>query len=160
MLTTEQATTLAAHIRANTDQAVIDALDVRNDVLMAELYNAPSTFIVWRSVMTPAEARDAIAGGDGLAQLDNLTAGKRDSLLWVLEGDTEPSNAAQRAAIESLCGTQNTLKAAILAAQKRAATKAEQVFASGTGTTQSPGTLGWEGTLSFYDVGVALNANP
>jgi hypothetical protein len=138
-LTPAQMTTLAAHIRANTDQAVIDALDIRNDVLLA---------------------RAAIAGGDGLAQLDNLTAGKRDSLLWVFDGDTLPANAAQRAAIENLCGTQNTLKAAILAAQKRVATKVEQVFATGTGSDASPGSLSWEGQLSSYDVSVALNANP
>jgi hypothetical protein len=160
MLTDAQMTTLAAHIRANTDPAVVAALDVRNDVLLAELYNADSTFVVWRRVLTPDAARAAIAGGAGLAQLDNLTAGKRDSLLWVFSGDTVPANAAQRSAIEDLCGTQNTLKAAILAAQKRAATNAEAVFATGTGTSQSPGTLGWEGSVSFYDIGVALNANP
>jgi hypothetical protein len=153
-------TTLAAAIRADTDQAVIDALDIRNDVLLAELYNAPTTYVVWRSTLTPEEARDAIAGGGGLAQLDNLTAGKRDSLLWVFSGNTEPANAAQRDAIENLCGTQNTLKAAILAAQKRFATKAERVFATGTGTDPSPGTLGWEGTLGHPDISAALNANP
>lgn len=159
-LTPAQQTTLVAHIRANTDPAVIDALDIRNDVLLAELYNAASTFVVWRSSLSPEQARAAITGGDGLAQLDNLTAGKRDSLFWTFDGETFPANAEQRAAIVNLCGTQNTLKAAILAAQKRAATKAEQVFATGTGSDASPGTLGWEGTLSYTDVGVALGANP
>ncbi len=69
-------------------------------------------------------------------------------------------NEAQRSAIVNLCGTQNTLKAAILAAQKRAATKAEALFATGTGSDASPGTLIWEGTLSVDDVSRALNANP
>jgi hypothetical protein len=160
MLTAAQQTTLAQAIRADTDSAVVAALDIRNDVLLAELYNAATTFVVWRSTLTPEEARDAIAGGDGLGQLDNLTVGKRDALLWALSGVTEPANAAQRAAIEGLCGTQNVLKAAILAAQKRVATKAEQVFATGTGTSQSPGALGWEGTLSYTDIGLALGANP
>ena len=115
MLTPAQLTTLAAAIRADTNQAVIDALAIRNDVLVAELYNAATTFVVWRSSLTPEQARAAVSGGAGLAQLDNLTAGKRDSLLWVFNGITYPANAAQRAAIEDLCGTQNALKAAILA---------------------------------------------
>jgi hypothetical protein len=160
MLTSAQMTILAQAIRADTDPAVVAALDIRNDVLLAELYNAPSTFVAWRSSLTPEEARSAISGGDGLAQLDNLTAGKRDALLWVFNGVTQPSNSTQRAAIENLCGTQNTLKATILAAQKRITTKAEKLFATGTGTDVSPGTLTWEGTLSFNDIGVALGANP
>ncbi len=80
MLTTQQLTTLASAIRADTDQAVIDALAIRNDVALAELYNAATTHVVWRSTLTPEQARAAISGGAGLAQLDNLTAGKRDSL--------------------------------------------------------------------------------
>lgn len=156
-MTPEHYQTLAAHIRANTDQAVIDALTIRNDVALASLYNADSSFVVWRSYLTADEARLAITGGAGLAQLDNLIAGKRDSLLWVFSGDTDPSNTQQRTAINDLCGTQNSLKAAILAAQKRMATKAEQVFATGTGSDAVPGILGWEGTLTHSDVSFALN---
>lgn len=156
-MTPEHYQTLAAHIRANTDQAVIDALTIRNDVALASLYNADSSFVVWRSYLTADEARLAITGGVGLAQLDNLTAGKRDSLLWVFSGETDPANAQQRTAISDLCGTQNSLKAAILVAQKRMATKAEQVFATGTGSDAVPGILGWEGTLTHSDVSFALN---
>jgi hypothetical protein len=156
-MTPEQYQTLANHIRANTNQAIVAALEIRNDVLMAELYNASSTFVVWRSSLTPEQVRDAITNGDGLAQLDNLTVGKRDSLLWVFSGNTNPSNATQRSAIEGLCGTQNALKAAILAAQKRVATKAEQVFSTGTGSDANPGVLEWEGILSHPDISMALN---
>jgi hypothetical protein len=157
-LTTAQETTLAAAIKANPD--CVAWLPTRVDSEIAAYYNANSTFIVWRSSLTPAQARAAISGGDGLAQLDNLTVGKRDALLWVFGDTTSPANTTQRAAIESLCGTQNQLKAAILAAQKRAATKAERLFATGTGSDASPGTLGWEGALSVDDVSRALNANP
>lgn len=161
-LTIEQMTALAAAIRSDQNQTVIDALAIRNDVLLAELYNATASpaFIVWRSSLTPQQARAAISGGDGLSQLDNLTAGKRDSLLWVFADTTYPANSAQRSAIEGLCGTQNILKAAILAAQKRAVTKAERLFATGTGSDASPGTLGWEGLLSTNDVSYSLNNNP
>ncbi len=156
-MTPEQYQTLANHIRANTDPAIVAALPLRNDGQIQEWYNVDSAFVVWRSALTPEQARDAITNGDGLAQLDNLTAGKRDSLLWVFSGNTNPANANQRAAIANLCGTQNTLKAAILAAQKRVATRAEAAFATGTGSDAVPGLLGWEGQLSVNDVSTALN---
>jgi len=140
-MTPEQYQLLANHIRTNTDPAIVAAFPLRNDGQIQEWYNLDSAFVVWRSLLTPEQARDAISGGDGLAQLDNLTAGKRDSLLWALSGDTHPTNTAQRTAIEGLCGTQNTLKAAILAAQKRFATRAEAIYATGTGTNAVPGTL-------------------
>lgn len=156
-MTPEQYQLLANHIRTNTDPAIVAAFPLRNDGQIQEWYNLDSAFVVWRSLLTPEQARKAISGGDGLAQLDNLTAGKRDSLLWALSGDTHPTNTAQRTAIEGLCGTQNTLKAAILAAQKRFATRAEAIYATGTGTNAVPGTLGWEGQLSANDVSTALN---
>jgi hypothetical protein len=152
MLTDAQRATLKADILAATDQATIDARSGgRNDVALAEIYNAPASpaFVVWRTSLTSAQARAAITGGDGLAQLDNLTASKRDTLLWVFQDTTYPVNAAQRAAIEGLCGSQNTLKAAILAAQKRSATRAEKVLATGTGSDANPGTLTFEGSLSW-----------
>jgi hypothetical protein len=158
-LTTEQMVVLKADILAATDQATVDARAAGDTQALANLYNATASpaFIVWRSTLAPEQARDAISGGDGLAQLDNLTAGKRDSLLWLFEGVTHPDNEAQRTAIQSLCGTQNTLKAAILAAQKRAVTRAERLFATGTGSDASPGALGWEGSLGWNDVAAALN---
>lgn len=156
-MTPEQYQLLANHIRTNTDPAIVAALPLRNDGQIQEWYNLDSAFVVWRSLLTPEQAREAISGGDGLAQLDNLTVGKRDSLLWALGGETHPTNTAQRTAIEGLCGTQNTLKAAILAAQKRFATRAEAIYVTGTGTNAVPGTLGWEGLLSVNDVSTALN---
>lgn len=156
-MTPEQYQSLADHIRANTDPFIVAALPLRNDGQIQEWYNVDSGFTVWRSSLTPEQARDAITNGDGLAQLDNLTAGKRDSLLWTFGGNTYPANSAQRAAIANLCGTQNTLKAEILAAQKRLANRAEAIYATGTGSDAVPGTLGWEGQLSVNDVSTALN---
>ena len=149
MLTEAQRTTLVADILANQDTA--DKYAIGDLSSLAELYNADAApaFTVWRSVLTSEAARTAITAGDGLAQLDNLTAGKRDSLFWTFDGNTYPANADQRAAIVNLCGTQNTLKAAILAAQKRSATRAEKVLATGTGSDANPGTLTFEGSLSW-----------
>jgi hypothetical protein len=158
MLTQEQKATLKAHILANTDPAVVAALAVRDDTGIADWYNTVGTFVVWRSSLSSEQARTAITGSDGLAQLDNLTAGKRDSLLWVFDSTTNPSSATQRAAILNLCGTQNDLKAAITAVQKRTATRLEALFATGTGSDASPGTLTAEGAVSVYDISVLLNS--
>lgn len=158
-LTSEQMAVLKAGILAATDQPTVEARANGQTTVLASIYNqtASPAFYVWRNSLSPAQARAAISGGDGLAQLDNLTVGKRDSLLWVFDADTFPVNAAQRAAIEGLCGTQNTLKAAIAAAQKRTVTRAERLFVTGTGSEASPGALGWEGSLSGDDVASALS---
>jgi hypothetical protein len=151
MLTDAQKVTLKADILANAD--TLAAYNIGNLDALEKAYNALASpaFIVWKGTLTSAEARAAISGGDGLAQLDNLTAGKRDSLLWVFDADTHPGNAAQRAAIEGLCGTQNMLKAAILAAQKRSATRLEKLFSIGTGSDASPATMALEGQVSYQE---------
>lgn len=160
MLTSAQLTTLAAALRADTDPDVAAAVAIGNATYLVSAYNALSTYIVWRSVVTPDQARIAIVSGSQLAQLDNLTVGKRDALLYAFAADVATSNQATREAIIDLCGTQNVLKAALTAAMKRAATKAERIFATGTGTDAAPGTLGWEGQITIEDVGVALRDNP
>ncbi len=57
MLTPEQQATLAADICASTDPDVVAALAARNDSLLAEIYNGPSTFVVWSSSVPPEEYR-------------------------------------------------------------------------------------------------------
>jgi hypothetical protein len=155
MLTDAQKVTIKADILANAD--TLAAYNIGNLDALEKLYNAAAApaFTVWRSVLTSEQARAAVSGGDGLAQLDNLTAGKRDSLLWLFDGNTQPANAAQRDAITNLCGTQNVLKAAILAAQKRTASRIEKLFATGTGSDASPATLMVEGPVS-YEVFIGL----
>lgn len=151
MLTDAQKVTLKADILANAD--TLAAYEIGNLDALEKLYNAAASpaFIVWKGTLTSQEARAAISGGDGLAQLDNLTAGKRDSLFWLFNDTTYPGNEAQRAAIVNLCGTQNTLKAAILAAQKRAATRLEKLFATGTGSDASPATLSVDGQVGYQE---------
>lgn len=160
MLTNAQKATLKAAILAETDATLVQYRVNGQTTMIAEWYNRPAepAHYVWRSTFTSAEAREAIAGGDGLGQLDNLTAGKRDALLWLFEGVTQPSNEAQRTAILGLCGTQNTLKTSITAAQKRATSRVEKLFATGIGSEVSPATLGWEGPLSADDVASVLSA--
>ena len=113
-------------------------------------------FIVWKTSVTPVEWREAIIGGGGATQLDALTASKRDALLWAVDDVLNPSNSNIRSALDDFCGTQNTLKAAIQAVQKRKATRAEKLFSSGTGTLASPATMSFEGQLTYQQVESAL----
>jgi hypothetical protein len=157
MLTTEQATTLAAHIRANTDQAVIDALEIRNDVLLAELYNATTSADAWISSMASADLFDAM----DVTKFDALTAGKRDA--WRLMLDFAPIDMTKvktRKGVQDVWGDTNSV--AVLEACRRKATVAEVALGGETKTTNTVSALklDWEGTLTYTDVGIALNNNP
>lgn len=115
-----------------------------NDNELAQWFNAPGVKVVWRAQLTPDIMDPAIVAG--AVQLDNLTVGKRDTLLWLANRELDNS-AALRTALDDLCGTQNTLKTAIKDAQKRASTRAESALSAGTGTSVDPATLGWEGQI-------------
>jgi hypothetical protein len=153
-LTHEQLLVLKADIAANAASLPPFAAEI------AEVYNqqAVPAFVVWKTEVTAQEWRHAIVGGGGAAQLDALTASKRDALLWATEDVMNPSDPEVRAAIDDWCGSQNTLKAALVAVQKRNATRAEKLLATGTGTTASPATMGWEGNLTYQDVEAAQQA--
>lgn len=151
MLTNAQLLTLrAAAISNATAAAYIAATD---DQGLADWFNVDQTaYIVWRTSLTPDQARSAIV--QGATQLDALTTGKRDSLFWLLSEPVRPTDAAVRLAIDDLCGTQATLKSALQSALRRTATRAEKLLATGTGTTGNPATLTYEGVLSAADASV------
>lgn len=157
MLTPAQLATLKAAILAD---AALDAFPNTSDgcyeIAIAMNMPASPNFIVWRSALTPELSRAAIVSG--AEQLDNLTVGKRDALLYLATGTLDCRNTAVRSAIDNLCGTQNTLKASIVAAEKRKATLAEKIFASGTGSDAAPATTTFEGTISYSDVQQARNS--
>lgn len=151
-LTAPQMTTLLAHIKIV--PAIASCAAVANDPCVADYLNAPTAAVAWRSAISPDETRLAIV--QGAVQLDNLTAGKRDSLLYLAQGTLKTNDASVRQAIDDLTGTQTTLKNALLAAMKRIASKAEALLATGTGTTASPATLSYEGSVSLNEIGRML----
>jgi hypothetical protein len=145
---------LKAAIAAETDAAFVAARESGNNTLMAQFY-APAAvpaYYVWRSVYTTDEIAAAIELG--ITQLDGLTASKREVLLWWAERSHNP--ATSQNAIDDMCGSQNTLKAAVKDGGKRAVNKGERLFCSGTGTLAAPGIAGYEGTLSSEDIRNAL----
>ena len=122
---------------------------------MAAFYNEPSAFYVWRSNYS----EDLIAASidKGITQLDALAASKRDSLLWWAGRPHDMRLAQSQAAINDLCGSQNTLKAAVIDGGKVLLTRGEKIFSSGTGTLAVPGATSYEGTINEYDVVQAIN---
>ena len=146
-MTPSQLSALKAAALADQDAAAY--IGNGQDSQLADWFNEQTTYVVWRSALTPELARAAIIAG--ATQLDALTVGKRDSLFWLCSGNLDVSNAGVRAAIDDLCGTQSTLKTSLQSAQKRMASHAEKALASGTGTTLSPAALGWEGFVSGND---------
>src|SRR5574337_1698078 len=111
---------------------------------------AAPAHVVWRSSLTTELTRAAIVSG--ATQMAALTVGKRDTLLYLCGQTINAADPAVRAAIDDLTGFQATLKAALVAAEKRNANRLEALFASGAGTTASPSTATVEGALTYQDV--------
>lgn len=158
-LTEAERVTLAAHIRANSDPAVVAALAVRNDTELTRLYNLDSSFIVWREAVEPEEYREAMVW----TEIDGLQAGKARIWEWVTQGMTiayDATKANVRAGLAEVFPSNQSTRAALLAISKEAASVAEEVFATGTGTDASPGVRVFVGAISTSDVGRALNENP
>ncbi len=154
MLTEPQKQTLAAAIRAETTQAVIDALAIRNDVALADWCNSDSAQSAWN----PALSARLLFEATDVAKFDNLTAGKRDA--WKLMRDSAPLDFARnrmRRAVLDIWGATDSV--AVLHACTRKATNAEAVFGGGSATenTVTALKLNWFGVLSYNDISDMLN---
>ena len=159
-LTTEQLQTLAAHIRASTDPAVVATLAGRNDTEMTALYNAPTAVVVWKKRL---ELEEITSNGFDWVRVDNLSVGTARIWEWMFGSESKsinPSKPNIRAGIAEVWkGTAADLavQAVVLGHCKRTATLFESLFVTGAGTTADPAQLGWEGTLSLNDISDALN---
>lgn len=146
-----QKTKLLAAIAAD---PVLAAFPNTNDGAfeIAQLLNIDSNpaFVVWRRNYNPSQIREAITSA--ATQLDNLTASKRQSLLWWAEGTYDMGKVATRAAVTDFTNGFATLQNALLDGGKRTVLRIEAVLATGTGTQADPGKLVWEGPISYQDV--------
>ena len=161
-LSSAQRATLRAHILANLDPVVVAAVAIRNDVAIQDWYKVDSSFVVWKTLLTKDELRAAALAG--ASEMDNLEAGKRDALFWMLSDSVNPSDSAVRVAFQDFTANRNggfvatALRTSLTAAGKRPATRVEQVFATGTGTNGTPGFLVVEGFLDYNTISDILNA--
>lgn len=154
MISDADLATLKAHIESNTDPEVVSALSIRNDTKMAELYNMDSTFVVWKDNIDPEDYREVIDWGE----FEALPQGKIN--VWNEIGKDKPINPMKaniRQGFQAIFGSSPTTRNALIALAKRNATVYESVFATGTGTTVSPGDLIIKGPVTIQIIGRALN---
>lgn len=130
---------------------------------IAAALNLPASpeFVVWRTSV----AQDEITqNGFNWTQVDGLSIGKARIWEWMFLNDSRainPSKPNVRAGIiEVWSGTQAKLdvQASVFSHCKRAATRLEKILATGTGTTESPATMGYEGDINYQSVQQARNS--
>ncbi len=161
-LTSAQKAVLKAHINASADLNVFPNTNDGNESISV-LLNAPSSpaFIAWRTSVTWDEI---MLNGMDWARVDNLSIGKARIWEWMFDNGTRafnPSKPNIRAGIDATwVGTAADLavRASVYTHCKRTATRGERVFATGTGTDQTPGLFTFEGELTRVDVEEARNS--
>lgn len=158
-LTNEQLLTLKNAILA--DQTLADEVAAGAINSIAEAFNAPASpeFVVWRTSVTREECSTV---GFDWAQVDNLTVGQARIWDWLFaSGFANPSEPGVRAGIaECWKGTANKVAVAtfVFGKCKRPATRFEHLYATGTGTTATPGLLVVEGEVDGQTVAIALSS--
>lgn len=150
-LTTEQKATLKADILANPDALAI--YEIGDLMALAELYNqaANPTFVVWRSDVSTEEIRAVLVW----SEYDTLSVSRQNAFQFLCSNHLVNGTLANvRAGIASIFQGPNQAGnlAALVALAKRNATRAERLFATGTGSTGSPGTMTFEGLVVFGDL--------
>lgn len=181
-MTPEQITILRAAILAETDPDFVTARQNGQTPLMAAFFNgqASPAWYVWRRTtpttdiaaainwasFTPADAPDSTTIYTNRAMLCSL---KRDNLRTLLERDSLPTDKLNTR--QSLTDALQNVPAGVggapldagwLGADKvkttiaRTVTRAERLYVTGTGTSGTPGALGFEGEITDANISAAL----
>lgn len=158
-LTTAQQTALKTYIDSVPEWAVLPN-DSGSALTIAQALQAEASpdFIVWRSSVSKDEI---MQNGFDWVQVDNLTVGKARIWDWMFDNGQKsfnPSKVNVRAGIdEAWKGTSAMLavRATVYGHCKRKANILEKVLATGTGSTASPATMGYEGAVAYWDVQAA-----
>lgn len=161
-MTPAQYATLKAYILADPTLAAIpNTNDGAYEIADRLNVLASPAFVVWRTSVSQDEI---MQNGFDWVRVDNLSVGKARIWEWLFNNQTKtmnPSKLNVRAGIdEAWKGTAADLavRDAVYVHCKRDAKIIEKVFATGTGTTLSPATMGWEGGVSYIDVATARGA--
>lgn len=161
MLTEAQLQVFKTALFAETDPELVGYRTNGQTPLIAQWYRgvASPQFIVWRTNVTQDEI---MQNGFDWTRVDNLANGPARVWEWMFNNETrsiDPSKVNVRAGIEAVWkGTAADLavRAAVYVHCKRPANRLELLFATGTGTDQSPGTMVVQGDLTETDVTRAL----
>jgi len=164
-LTPQQRASLKTDIIANAQPGQpLALLYAANDFDgIADWYSslASPPFIVWRTSVSQDEI---MQNGFDWTRVDNLSVGKARVWEWMFDNEAHafnPSRGNVRAGIDAVwVGTQADLavRAAIYVHCKRPATRAEKLFATGTGSDISPAVLSYEETVDGAFTGADLYA--
>lgn len=169
-LTAAQLTTLRNDINANVTAipaALVDCggyvgVQVKNvpnntdgNICLARFYNQDSSpaFIVWKTSV-PLVTVGQTFNATELAGLTSLNTQRLQNLAAWLTTGVNPALTSVRQFFDDIfsgAGGTNT-RAALLALWKRTSTRAERLYATGTGSDASPGQLVFEGGISGSDV--------
>ncbi len=154
MLTVPQAQLLAAGLRAETNQTVVDALAARDDYTLSLWVNTNSIQDAWNAAM---QKRDLFEATD-ITSFDTVTAGKREA--WGLMLDNAPLDMSRnklRKAVVDVWGS--TTGVTVLQACLRKATNGEVYIGGTSQTTQTVAGLNlkYAGPISINDISNALN---
>lgn len=154
MLTPAQMIDLRAKCFADpTASSFFNATEGSVQALHAHL-NSASAFIVWRTKVSQDEI---MMNGFDWVQVDNLSVGKARIWEWLFDNAERvinPTKANVRAGI-SECWKGTTamvaVRDAVMVHCKRAATIAEKLLGTGTGTTAEPGRMTFEGQIELTE---------
>lgn len=154
LLTPAQLATVKANILASPDLAS-QPPGPDGAVAIERLYNLPSSpaFVVYRTLVALFEIGGAINGSE-LAGLTTGNLTRLQTIATFLADGVNPSKPDARqffTDVFSGAGGTNT-RSGLDALWKRTATRFERLFATGTGTTAVPGSLTWEGPISYRDI--------
>ena len=159
-LTVPQQQALQAFVLAD---PVFSQLPINNGsaVEIANSLNAMASpeFTVWRTSVTQDEI---MQNGFDWTRVDNLSVGKARIWEWMFDNEQhsiDPSKENVRTGINAVwVGTAADLavRAAVYVHCKRLANGAEKLFATGTGSNESPAVTSFEGTLHHLDVVFAM----
>lgn len=153
MLNESQLATLKSDIVA--DPVLSAYAAERADARITEAYNAEASpaFIVWKPDVRP----DVVPEIFTWTEIDALTNGKARIWEWMrLLKILDCRIANIRQGLADAFASATTTKSAVLAFIKRPALRGERLFATGTGSNASPGTLVIVGKLTDADIDQAL----
>src|SRR5687767_3293523 len=154
-LTPAQLTTLKNDIAADGALNPLPNNDESNFTIR-DAYNAAASpaFVVWRSNVPVDEMTNVFVW----TAIDALSVGKARIWDWMSRaGVIDASNSNVRQGFVDAFGGRSATVTAVTPVMKRNATRAEKLFATGTGSSGSPGTMGFEGQVTAADISAARN---
>ena len=167
-LTAAQLATFRTALLAETDPELVTYRTNGQTGLIAEWYSKPAStdFVVMRSsvsrheIIAETSPEGTVFSWAGAGYITR-SQGERDAFreMFNSTGTVDPRKPSIQAAFQDIfSGTGNAAlnRAHIIAMSKRKASRIEKVFATGAGTTASPGTLVFEGTIADRDVDAAI----